>query len=83
MMPAMTIGWTSRNFMQDDVMANKFLAMKKLIDSDDVDITASTTAVTALEQALLQGIIPASAGVESNCLPGDDCFNLLNLATTN
>eukprot|EP00592_Proboscia_alata_P008405 CAMPEP_0194360796 /NCGR_PEP_ID=MMETSP0174-20130528/8230_1 /TAXON_ID=216777 /ORGANISM="Proboscia alata, Strain PI-D3" /LENGTH=527 /DNA_ID=CAMNT_0039132537 /DNA_START=57 /DNA_END=1640 /DNA_ORIENTATION=+ len=73
-----------RNIMQDDVMANEFLAMntKNVIGSDDDDITAGATAVTALEQALLQGVVPADAGVGSNCLPGDYGFDPLNLATT-
>ena len=35
----------------------------------------------ALEAALLQGVVPASAGVGSKCLPGDYGFDPLNLAT--
>lgn len=36
---------------------------------------------SALEQALMQGVVPASAGVGSNCLPGDFGFDPLGLAT--
>mmetsp|Transcript_14106 Transcript_14106/g.21148 ORF Transcript_14106/g.21148 Transcript_14106/m.21148 type:complete len:473 (-) Transcript_14106:2-1420(-) len=36
---------------------------------------------SALEQALLQGVVPASAGVGSSCLPGDFGFDPLGLAT--
>ena len=35
----------------------------------------------ALEAALLQGVVPASAGVGSKCLPGDYGFDPMNLAT--
>jgi light-harvesting complex I chlorophyll a/b binding protein 1 len=34
-----------------------------------------------LENALLQGVVPAGAGVGSQCLPGDWGFDPLNLAT--
>ncbi len=36
---------------------------------------------SALEQALMQGVVPAAAGVGSNCLPGDYGFDPLGLAT--
>jgi hypothetical protein len=36
---------------------------------------------SALEQALLQGVVPATAGVGSKCLPGDFGFDPLGLAT--
>lgn len=35
----------------------------------------------ALEAALMQGVVPASAGVGSNCLPGDYGFDPFRLAT--
>jgi hypothetical protein len=36
---------------------------------------------SALEEALLQGVVPASAGVGSKCLPADYGFDPLGLAT--
>jgi light-harvesting complex I chlorophyll a/b binding protein 1 len=39
------------------------------------------TAAASLENALLQGVVPVSAGVGSDCLPGDWGFDPLNLAT--
>jgi light-harvesting complex I chlorophyll a/b binding protein 1 len=39
------------------------------------------TAAASLERALLQGVVPVSAGVGSACLPGDWGFDPLNLAT--
>ncbi|MFN9981294.1 MAG: chlorophyll a-b binding domain-containing protein, partial [bacterium] len=39
------------------------------------------TAQTPLERALLQGVVPADAGVGSKSLPGDYGFDPLGLAT--
>ena len=38
-------------------------------------------AATDLEKALLNGVVPATAGVGSNCLPGDWGFDPLDLAS--
>lgn len=40
-----------------------------------------TLSPSALEKALLQGVVPASAGVGSKCLPADYGFDPLGLAT--
>eukprot|EP00978_Attheya_sp_CCMP212_P007533 scaffold17451_cov51-Attheya_sp.AAC.1 len=42
---------------------------------------ATTTPPSPLERALLQGVVPADAGVGSGCLPGDYGFDPLNVAT--
>jgi len=44
-------------------------------------LNSKATKPSALEQALLQGVVPAEAGVGSGCLPGDYGFDPLNLAT--
>ena len=44
-------------------------------------IMNSVLPVESLEDALLQGVVPAGAGVGSECLPGDYGFDPLNLAT--
>lgn len=41
----------------------------------------SQSSSSALEQALLQGVVPAAAGVGSKCLPADFGFDPLELAT--
>eukprot|EP00978_Attheya_sp_CCMP212_P001225 scaffold2553_cov32-Attheya_sp.AAC.4 len=43
--------------------------------------TITTTTPSPLERALLQGVVPADAGVGSECLPGDYGFDPLNVAT--
>mmetsp|Transcript_19913 Transcript_19913/g.36126 ORF Transcript_19913/g.36126 Transcript_19913/m.36126 type:complete len:558 (-) Transcript_19913:33-1706(-) len=43
--------------------------------------TITTTTPSPLERALLQGVVPADAGVGSGCLPGDYGFDPLNVAT--
>lgn len=40
-----------------------------------------TPSPSALEKALMQGVVPASAGVGSNCLPADYGFDPMGLAT--
>ena len=54
-------------------------------DDDNLDSGNSAAAIwraeTTLEQALLQGVVPVSAGVGSECLPGDYGFDPLQLAT--
>jgi light-harvesting complex I chlorophyll a/b binding protein 1 len=47
-------------------------------EADDDDIRES--AALGLERALLQGVVPVSAGVGSECLPGDFGFDPLGLA---
>ncbi len=51
-------------------------------DDDDLDqaLDNSVSWVEDLEQALLQGVVPVSAGVGSDCLPGDWGFDPLHLA---
>lgn len=49
------------------------------VDDDDKDVDRLVT--SALENALLQGVVPVSAGVGSECLPGDFGFDPLQLAT--
>lgn len=44
-------------------------------------ITSKTTSSAALEEALLQGVVPATAGVGSSCLPGDYGFDPFGLST--
>jgi light-harvesting complex I chlorophyll a/b binding protein 1 len=43
----------------------------------------SSSSTSFLEEALLQGVVPATAGVGSNCLPGDYGFDPLGLSTKN
>lgn len=43
--------------------------------------TSSSALSSALEEALLQGVVPAAAGVGSNCLPGDYGFDPLGFST--
>ena len=43
--------------------------------------TSSNPPSSALEEALLQGVVPAAAGVGSNCLPSDFGFDPLELST--
>jgi light-harvesting complex I chlorophyll a/b binding protein 1 len=56
-------------------------------DGDDITVNEKNAkerirkAAASLERALLQGVVPVSAGVGSACLPGDWGFDPLNLAT--
>eukprot|EP00980_Cylindrotheca_fusiformis_P016158 scaffold4805_cov136-Cylindrotheca_fusiformis.AAC.13 len=53
-----------------------------LLESDDAgDIQPDLLDSTELENALLLGVVPASADVGSECLPGDWGFDPLNLAS--
>lgn len=47
------------------------------IEDDDTRVSAT---FLGLEQALMQGVVPVSAGVGSECLPGDFGFDPLRLA---
>ncbi len=50
-------------------------------ESSETITTTMPSSPSALEQALMQGVVPAAAGVGSNCLPGDYGFDPLGLAT--
>lgn len=50
-------------------------------EKNEKEIIRKTAAAASLERALLQGVVPVSAGVGSACLPGDWGFDPLNLAT--
>lgn len=53
-----------------------------LLDEDgEEDISDELLDSTELEKALLQGVVPVSAGVGSECLPGDWGFDPLNFAS--
>lgn len=62
--------------------------LQSIGDDDTLDADESTydddrdPYGSALERALLQGVVPVSAGVGSACLPGDYGFDPLNLAST-
>ena len=50
-------------------------------DDDDDDTPLRESAAADLEQALLQGVVPVSAGVGDDQMPGDYGFDPLQLAT--
>lgn len=59
-------------------------------DNDEEDVSEDVTKAEApekkdtfasLENALMQGVVPVSAGVGTDCLPGDFGFDPLNLST--
>ncbi|GFH51772.1 hypothetical protein CTEN210_08249 [Chaetoceros tenuissimus] len=64
---------------EDDVMIddNEDDEVKKSLKEE----RQSQSSSSALEQALLQGVVPAAAGVGSKCLPADFGFDPLDLAT--
>lgn len=49
-------------------------------DTREKSLVGMTGMGSSLEEALLQGVVPASAGVGSDCLPGDWGFDPLNIA---
>jgi len=52
------------------------------MDTSGIDRSSSSSTIRSpLEEALLQGVVPATAGVGSKCLPGDYGFDPLELAT--
>lgn len=55
-----------------------FLALK---EKDDKGMNPTTLDSAELEKALLQGVVPATADVGSECLPGDWGFDPLNIAS--
>ena len=64
-------------WMLDDEMQNESDdEYKNIRRSND-----SSTGSTLLERALLEGVVPAGAGVGSGCLPGDYGFDPFNFAT--
>jgi hypothetical protein len=50
-------------------------------DKEEVDSTSTMLVTSELEKALLQGVVPAAAGVGSECLAGDFGFDPFDLAT--
>ena len=50
-------------------------------EADDTSTYMDLQSASLLENALLQGVVPANAGVGSNILPGDYNFDPLNLAS--
>ena len=66
----------------DDEKEKSSLSSKsKPSRSNNKETTIQETAARGLEQALLQGVVPVSAGVGSDSLPGDFGFDPLHLAT--
>jgi len=66
----------------DDEKEDKFsLSSKSKPSRNNKETTIQETAARGLEQALLQGVVPVSAGVGSDSLPGDFGFDPLHLAT--
>lgn len=65
-----------------DSAANKSTSQSHTSESKNtLQLGSLSLSPSALEQALMQGVVPASAGVGSNCLPGDFGFDPLGLAT--
>ena len=67
----------------DDDDEDTNIISSKGSDVEDKATVSEISSPSALEKALLQGVVPASAGVGSNCLPGDYNFDPLGLATKN
>lgn len=59
---------------------DNFPEMADLQELEDQQLVPARSA-KGLEEALLQGVVPAGAGVGSNCLPGDWGFDPWKLAT--
>ena len=53
------------------------------LNEGPTSIPPGITPPSPLEQALLKGVVPATAGVGSQCLPGDLGFDPLNISTKN
>jgi light-harvesting complex I chlorophyll a/b binding protein 1 len=74
---------------EDEVLAEKDIETNvedifSLLDEDgeeDEDISTELLDSTELEKALLEGVVPVSADVGSECLPGDWGFDPLNFAS--
>mmetsp|Transcript_20446 Transcript_20446/g.25163 ORF Transcript_20446/g.25163 Transcript_20446/m.25163 type:complete len:518 (-) Transcript_20446:191-1744(-) len=83
-------GWTNETEFNQNIQQ---LLGQKTSGRDDTDNniddvkktshTSSSSSPSALEKALLQGVVPASAGVGSKCLPGDFGFDPLGLSKKN
>jgi light-harvesting complex I chlorophyll a/b binding protein 1 len=71
----------NRNF-EEDRLGKSGLDPSLLSSITDTkkDSVETPTTSSALEEALLRGVVPASAGVGSKCLPGDYGFDPLGLA---
>lgn len=66
------------SFLEEDDDADGSVVVDDDDDDDDKETDFST--YLELEKALLQGVVPAAAGVGSECLPGDYGFDPLNFA---
>ena len=60
-----------------DLFNDEFLEFQQ----QQQQLAASRKSVNSLEQALMQGVVPVSAGVGSGCIPGDLGFDPLELST--
>lgn len=67
------------NFIRGNVEKEERIETTK--EKTQMKPQSSTSSPTALEEALLQGVVPAGAGVGSNCLPGDFGFDPFGLST--
>lgn len=69
----------------DETLEELFQTLHDDDDTDDDDTYLETSrkqqSTSLLENALLQGVVAPSAGVGSNCLPGDFNFDPLDLAS--
>jgi hypothetical protein len=79
-------GGEFEDLVVDDVLPDEdasdiedFISFLEEEDEEEVDSTMLVT--SELEKALLQGVVPAAAGVGSECLPGDFGFDTFDLAT--
>jgi light-harvesting complex I chlorophyll a/b binding protein 1 len=64
----------------DDRVNNDMDAANSAIDFQQMEERIRLSAAADLERALLQGVVPVSAGVGSECLAGDYGFDPFNLA---
>mmetsp|Transcript_32893 Transcript_32893/g.40395 ORF Transcript_32893/g.40395 Transcript_32893/m.40395 type:complete len:486 (-) Transcript_32893:227-1684(-) len=78
--------------LDNDELSSLLLSLERGDGVDDTTAAAAETTTTSsssssqmksefLERALLEGVVPAEAGVGSKCLPGDYGFDPLNLST--
>jgi Chlorophyll A-B binding protein len=67
--------------MDYDDFVEEFSEVDNMLLEGDTLQGIPTPAARNLEVALLQGVVPAGAGVGSQCLPGDWGFDPFNLAT--
>ena len=67
-------------FEAEDDMEENYLQVRSANDFRQMEERIRMSAAADLERALLQGVVPVSAGVGSECLPGDYGFDPLGLA---